>query len=123
EALTLIADAIRGVFARQRRRSTMVLLEHTAGQGRTVGYRFEHLAAIIDRLDHSPRVGVCLDTCHLIASGYDIVSEAGYRTTFDRFERLVGLKRPEGFQRKELKRALAFRSEPHQHNRQGRLDP
>src|SRR5215467_9978826 len=65
EALTLIASAIRTVFGRHRRRPTMVLLEHTAGQGRTVGYRFEHLAAIIERLDGSPRVGVCLDTCHL----------------------------------------------------------
>jgi deoxyribonuclease-4 len=121
EALTLIADAIRGVFARQRRRSTMVLLEHTAGQGRTVGYRFEHLAAIIDRLDHSPRVGVCLDTCHLIASGYDIVSEAGYRTTFDRFERLVGLKRLKVFHGNDSKRPCASRVDRHEHIGQGCL--
>src|SRR5262249_15750305 len=83
EALTLSAGAIRGVFARQRRWSTMVLLEHTAGQGRTVGYRFEHLSEIIERLDGSRRVGVCLDTCHVVASGYDIVSESGYQSTFD----------------------------------------
>src|SRR5262249_21378082 len=93
DALSLIADALRAVFARQRRRRTMVILEHTAGQGRTVGYRFEHLAAIIERLDGSPRAGVCLDTCHLVASGYDIVSEAGYQSTFNQFERIVGLSR------------------------------
>jgi hypothetical protein len=60
---------------RDPRRKTMVLLEHTRGQGRTLGYRFEHLAAIIDHVNGSPRVGVCLDTCHLVASGYDIVSD------------------------------------------------
>ena len=74
DALRLIADAIRIAFKARPRRKTMVLLEHTAGQGRTLGHRFEHLAAIIDHLDGSPRVGVCLDTCHLVASGYDIVS-------------------------------------------------
>ena len=56
----------------------MILLEHTAGQGTNLGHRFEHLAAIIERLDGSPRVGVCLDTCHLLAAGYDICSEEGY---------------------------------------------
>ena len=54
----------------------MVLLEHTAGQGRTLGHRFEHLATIIGHLNGSTRVGVCLDTCHLVASGYDIVERA-----------------------------------------------
>lgn len=121
EALTLIADAIRTVFARQRRRPTMVLLEHTAGQGRTVGYRFEHLAAIIERLDRSPRLGVCLDTCHLIASGYDIVSEAGYRATFDRFETLVGLKRLKVFHGNDSKRPCASRVDRHEHIGQGCL--
>ena len=67
EALALIAGAIRAAFKARPRQQTMVLLEHTAGQGRTVGYRFEHLAAILGYLDGSPRVGVCLDTCHLVA--------------------------------------------------------
>jgi deoxyribonuclease-4 len=79
DALRLIADGIRTAFKARPRRKTMVLLEHTAGQGRTVGHRFEHLAAILEHLNGSPRVGVCLDTCHLVASGYDIVSADGYR--------------------------------------------
>jgi deoxyribonuclease-4 len=69
DALRLIAEAVRQAFKARPRRQTMVLLEHTAGQGRTVGHRFEHLAAILRHLDGSPRVGVCLDTCHLVASG------------------------------------------------------
>jgi deoxyribonuclease IV len=121
EALSLIAEAIRGVFARQRKRRTMVLLEHTAGQGRTVGYRFEHLAAIIERLDGSPRVGVCLDTCHLVASGYDIVSETGYQSTFDQFARVVGLSRLKVFHGNDSKRPCGSRVDRHEHIGQGCL--
>ena len=84
--LRLIAAALRSAFRASPRRKTMVLLEHTAGQGRSLGYRFEHLAAIIEQLDGSPRLGVCLDTCHLVASGYDIVSPAGYERTFAEFD-------------------------------------
>lgn len=120
EALALIADAIRGVFARQRR-PTMVLLEHTAGQGRTVGYRFDHLATIIERLDGSPRVGVCLDTCHLLASGYDIVSEAGYQSTFEEFDKAVGLKRLKVFHGNDSKRPCGARVDRHEHIGQGYL--
>ena len=65
-------DAIRTAFKARPRRKTMVLLEHTAGQGRTLGHRFEHLASILGHLDGSPRVGVCLDTCHLLAAGYPL---------------------------------------------------
>ena len=121
EALRLIADAIRGVFARRRRWPTMVLLEHTAGQGRTVGYRFDHLAAIIERLDGSPRVGVCLDTCHVVASGYDIVSDAGYRSTFDQFEKIVGLSRLKVFHGNDSKRPCGSRVDRHEHIGQGCL--
>ena len=54
----------------------MILLEHTAGQGTNLGHRFEHLATILELLDGSPRVGVCLDTCHLLAAGYDLCSRS-----------------------------------------------
>jgi len=121
EALALIAKAIHAVFARQRRWQTMVLLEHTAGQGRTVGYRFDHLATIIERLDGSPRVGVCLDTCHLIASGYDIVTEEGYQATFREFDRLVGLKRLNVFHGNDSKRPCGARVDRHEHIGQGCL--
>ena len=99
----------------------MVLLEHTAGQGRTLGYRFEHLAAIIDHLDGSPRVGVCLDTCHLVASGYDIVTESGYCETFDAFDRLVGLGRLKVFHANDSKKPCASRVDRHEHIGRGCL--
>ena len=114
-ALRLIADAIRSAFKVRPRRKTMVLLEHTAGQGRTVGHRFEHLAAIIRHLNGSSRVGVCLDTCHLVASGYDIVSEPGYRETFDDFDRIVGLDRIKVFHGNDSKRPCGSRVDRHEH--------
>jgi deoxyribonuclease-4 len=121
EALTLIADAIRAVFARQPRRPTMILLEHTAGQGRNVGYRFDHLSTIIERLDGSPRLGVCLDTCHLLASGYDIVSPTGYQSTFEEFDKVVGLSRLKVFHGNDSKRPCGARVDRHEHIGQGCL--
>ena len=119
EALRLIADAIRVTFKARPRGKTMVLLEHTAGQGRTLGHRFEHLGTIIRHLRGSKRVGVCLDTCHLVASGYDITTESGYRDTFDQFDRLVGLERLKAFHGNDSKRPCGSRVDRHEHIGQG----
>ena len=125
EALRLVADAVRVAFKSRPRRKTMVLFEHTAGQGRTLGYRFEHLAAIIGHLDGSPRAGVCLDTCHLLASGYDIASEHEYAATFLAFDRLVGLDRIRVFHGNDSKRPCGSRIDRHAHIGEGclGLDP
>jgi deoxyribonuclease IV len=119
DALRLIADAVRRAWRVSPRRQTQILFEHTAGQGRTVGHRFEHLAAIIDHLDGSPRAGVCLDTCHLVASGYDIGSATGYADTFAAFERIVGLERLRVFHANDSKRPLGSRVDRHAHIGQG----
>jgi deoxyribonuclease-4 len=115
DGLRLIAEGIRHAFRARPRRKTMVLLEHTAGQGRTLGYRFEHLAAIIEHLDGSPRVGVCLDTCHLVASGYDITTDEGYETTFAAFHRIVGLDRLRVFHGNDSKKPCGSRVDRHEH--------
>ena len=121
DALRLIADGIRHAFRVRPRRRTMVLLEHTAGQGRTLGHRFEQLAAIIAHLNGSPRVGVCLDTCHLVAAGYDIVSETGYRDTFGAFDRIVGLDRLRAFHGNDSKKLCGSRVDRHEHIGEGCL--
>jgi deoxyribonuclease-4 len=120
-ALRLIAEAIQGVFRARPHRKTMVLLEHTAGQGRALGHRFEHLAAIIDQLDGSPRVGVCLDTCHLVASGYDIVSPEGYAQTFAVFDALIGFDRLRAVHANDSKRPCGSRVDRHEHVGEGCL--
>ena len=115
EALALIAASIRAAFTARPQGRAMVLLEHTAGQGRSLGYRFEHLARIIEHLDGSPRVGVCLDTCHLVASGYDIVSPHGYEETVSAFDRLVGLSRLEVVHGNDSKKPCGSRVDRHEH--------
>jgi deoxyribonuclease-4 len=115
DALRLVADAIATAFRARPHHKVRVVLEHTAGQGRTVGHRFEHLATILTHLDGSPRVGVCLDTCHLLASGYDITHAAGYEDTFAAFDRLVGLDRLDVFHGNDSKRPCGSRVDRHEH--------
>jgi deoxyribonuclease IV len=115
DALRLVAEAVRAAFQLRPRRKTMVLFEHTAGQGRTLGYRFEHLAAIIDHLDGSERAGVCLDTCHLVAAGYDIASDQGYTITMQLFDQVVGLDRVRVFHANDSKRPCGSRVDRHEH--------
>ena len=119
--LALIADAIRIAFTRRPHGKTMILLEHTAGQGRTLGHRFEHLASIIEHLDGNERVGVCLDTCHLIASGYDLVSDAGYEETVIAFDRTIGLRRLKALHGNDSKKPCASRVDRHEHIGKGCL--
>ena len=97
----------------------MLLLEHTAGQGRSVGHCFEHLAHLLRGVDGAPRVGVCLDTCHLVASGYDITTDAGYQNTFELFDRVVGLERLKAFHGNDSKRPCGSRVDRHEHIGQG----
>ena len=115
DALRLVASAVRAALKARPRTRTKVLFEHTAGQGRTIGHRFEHLAEIIKHLNGSPRAGVCLDTCHLVASGYDIADEAGYRDTFERFDRLVGFDRLHVLHGNDSKRPCGSRVDRHEH--------
>jgi deoxyribonuclease-4 len=114
-ALRLIAEAIASTFKSRPHHRVMVLLEHTAGQGRTVGHRFEHLATILEHLDGSPRVGVCLDTCHLLASGYNIADPSGYDDTLESFNRLVGFDRLEVFHGNDSKKPCGSRVDRHEH--------
>jgi deoxyribonuclease IV len=121
DGLRLIAEGLALVLSGSRQGRVKILLEHTAGQGTNLGHRFEHLASIIERLDGSPRVGVCLDTCHLLSAGYDICSEQGYRDTFAAFERLVGLDRLAAFHLNDSKKPCGSRVDRHEHIGKGCL--
>ena len=125
EGLRLIAVGLAAIFRSRPRGRVKILLEHTAGQGTNLGHRFEHLAAIIERLDGSPRVGVCLDTCHLLAAGYDVCSEAGYSATFADFDGIIGLDRLALFHLNDSKKPCGSRVDRHEHIGRGHigLDP
>ena len=121
EGLRLIVEGLDAVLASRPEGRTVVLLEHTAGQGTNLGHRFEHLASIIQGLGGSPRVGVCLDTCHLLAAGYDLCSEAGYDATFREFDAHVGIERIRAFHLNDSKKPCGSRVDRHEHIGKGCL--
>lgn len=121
DGLELVADALVDLLKARRRGRTMVLLEHTAGQGTSLGSTFEQLASMIAKAGDHRRLGVCLDTCHLLASGYDIVTPEGYASTFAQFGRLVGFDRLKAFHLNDSKRPLGSRVDRHEHIGKGCL--
>lgn len=98
---------------------TMVLLETTAGQGTSLGSRFEELAYIRGHSRYPEKIGACLDTCHIFAAGYDIRSEADYLRTMDNFNRQVGLEHLHFFHLNDSKKELGSRVDRHEHIGQG----
>ena len=96
-----------------------VLLENTAGQGSSIGHCFEHLAAIMEKIPYPDRVGVCLDTCHVFAAGYDIRTEEGYKSTMRNFDCLVGIKKIRAFHVNDSKKELGSHVDRHAHIGQG----
>jgi deoxyribonuclease-4 len=121
DGLTLIAEGLLELLRARRRGHTMILLEHTAGQGTALGATFEQLASIIAKMNDHRRVGVCLDTCHLLASGYDLCSPEGYAATFNQFGRLVGFDRLKAFHLNDSKKPLGSRVDRHEHIGKGCL--
>jgi deoxyribonuclease-4 len=118
--LALIAQALDSLLAERRGGQTMVLLEQTAGQGTSLGSTFEDLAAVLALTGHT-RLGVCLDTCHLLAAGYDIRSRDGYENTFRTFENTVGRDRLKVFHLNDSKKPLGSRVDRHEHIGAGHL--
>jgi deoxyribonuclease IV len=119
--LALIAEGLLDLLRERRRGRTMVLIEQTAGQGTALGSTFEQIASILARADDHPRLGVCLDTCHLLAAGYDVCSPEGYESTFAQFGRLIGFDRLKLFHLNDSKRPLGSRVDRHEHIGEGCL--
>jgi deoxyribonuclease IV len=121
DGLRAIGNALSGLLKERRRHRVKILLEHTAGQGTNLGHRFEHLAAILEHAGGSSRIGVCLDTCHLLTAGYDLCSDDGYRDTFRDFDRIVGLDRLHVFHLNDSKKPCGSRIDRHEHIGKGCL--
>ncbi len=98
-----------------------VLLENTAGQGTNLGSRFTHLQAIIGGSSRPERFGVCLDTCHSVAAGYDLLTREGYDATFAEFDELIGLERIACFHLNDSKKGLGSHVDRHEHIGRGEL--
>jgi deoxyribonuclease-4 len=97
------------------------LLEITAGQGTNLGYRFEHLAQVLSTVKQAERLGVCLDTCHLFAAGYDLRDALTYRKTMTQFRRIVGFDQLKCFHLNDAKFALGSRRDRHERVGKGRI--
>jgi len=89
------------------------VIENTAGQGSNLGFRFEHLAKIIDGVEDKSRVGVCIDTCHAFAAGYDLRTEEECINTFKQFESVVGFKYLRGMHLNDAKSEFNSRVDRH----------
>ncbi|MFQ1679504.1 deoxyribonuclease IV [Pantoea dispersa] len=100
-------------IALDKTHNVVAVIENTAGQGSNLGFRFEHLAAIIDHVEDKSRVGVCIDTCHAFAGGYDLRSEAACEATFAEFERVVGFQYLRGMHLNDAKSTLGSRVDRH----------
>ncbi len=98
-----------------------IWLENTAGQGTNLGHRFEHLAWLIDNVQDSTRIGVCLDTCHMFAAGYPLKTPDEYAQTIDEFDSVVGLDRVRAFHLNDSKGDLGSRVDRHDHIGEGKL--
>lgn len=116
EGLELVADNIERVYDEHGDPwpDVTLLLENTAGQGTTLGYEFAHLAEILEQLDEPERFGVCFDTCHAHAAGYDLSTEEGYEETWREFDETVGLDGLEGLHLNDSKNDQGSRVDRHE---------
>ncbi|NLA74577.1 MAG: deoxyribonuclease IV [Deltaproteobacteria bacterium] len=112
ESINLTLDQTKGVTA---------VIENTAGQGTNMGNRFEHLARIIDNIQDKSRAGVCLDTCHTYAAGYDIKTDDAFSTTLEEFDRIVGLKYLKAVHLNDTKKPHGSRVDRHESLGKGQL--
>lgn len=106
-----IAESVN--MALENTKGVTAVIENTAGQGTNVGYRFEHLAYIIDKVEDKTRVGVCIDTAHTLAAGYEIRTKEDYEATFQRFDEIVGFDYLRGMHINDSKRELDSRVDRH----------
>ena len=118
-SLQLIADSIN--MALERTQGVTAVIENTAGQGSNLGFDFEHLAYIIDRVEDKSRVGVCIDTCHAFAAGYDLSTEEGCDEVFTAFEQTVGFEYLKGMHLNDAMKPLGSRVDRHSPLGEGQL--
>jgi deoxyribonuclease-4 len=112
ECLQTISDSIN--WALSETEFVTAVIENTAGQGNNVGYKFEHLSKIIDKVKDKSRIGVCIDTCHAYTSGYDLRDEEASHATFQQFEKLIGFQYLKGMHINDSKKELGTRVDRHE---------
>lgn len=112
ECLENISNSINFIIANTS--NVKLVIENTAGQGSNLGYKLEHLAYLIDKTQNKQRVGVCIDTCHFFAGGYDLRSKESYKKTMSEFDKLVGYKYLSGMHLNDSKNSLGVKKDRHE---------
>ena len=115
EGVRRIVESLNMAHAKTPGYRTKTTLETMAGQGTTIGHRFEHLGEIIDRVERGDRMAVCIDTCHLFAAGYDITTEDGWEKTIEEFDTVIGSHRLAAIHVNDSRRPLGSRVDRHEH--------
>ena len=119
--LARVADSLGELLRRTRGFRAGILLEATAGQGTSLGHRFEHLATLRRLARARKRLGVCIDTCHIFAAGYELRDRAGYRETMRALDRTVGIRHVHALHLNDSKKPLGSRVDRHAHIGEGEL--
>jgi deoxyribonuclease-4 len=119
--LKRIVQALDEVHQKVGPLKTSTLLENTAGQGSALGWRFEHLKVILDSVAEPKRLGVCIDTCHLLAAGYPISTPDDYEATISKLDNIVGVKLVKAIHLNDSKKDLGSRVDRHEHIGQGKI--
>lgn len=121
EGIKRIIESLDIVHAETKGFNVLSVVEATAGQGTAVGYRFEHLAQILDGVRAPERMAVCIDTCHIFAAGYEIRTAEGYEKTFEEFDRLIGLEHIVAFHCNDSKKDFGSHVDRHEHIGKGMI--
>jgi deoxyribonuclease-4 len=121
DGIKRIVESLNWAHAQTRGFRVLSVLETTAGQGSAVGYRFEHLRSIIDGVEDPKRMGVCIDTCHIFAAGYDIRTEEVYEKTMKEFDNIIGLNHLVAIHVNDSKKGLGSRVDRHEHIGKGAI--
>jgi len=112
QCLLLIAESVN--IALKRTNGVIAVIENTAGQGSNLGFTFEQIRFIIDHIDDKSRAGVCIDTCHAFAAGYDLTTDEGFKKTFDTFDKVIGFRYLKGMHLNDAKKGLGSRVDRHE---------
>ncbi|HEX9917200.1 MAG TPA: deoxyribonuclease IV [candidate division Zixibacteria bacterium] len=116
-----IADSINWLLGKTAKDEVKIGLETTAGQGSNIGYRFEQLAEIMGLIEDKKRVGICYDTCHTFAAGYDIRNKESYEKTWKEFDRILGTKNLLAIHMNDSKKGLGSKIDRHEHIGKGEI--
>lgn len=121
EGIKKIIESLNIVHDKTKKFKVLSVVEVTAGQGTTLGYKFEQIEKIINGVDDKKRMAVCIDTCHIFAAGYDFRTEKTYEKTFKEFDEIVGLKKLVAFHINDSKKELGSRVDRHEHIGKGAI--